>query len=96
MIRLFENRIAGDLVAHGVHKGIAWQCIVGNDIQGTGIFGEKRTYRTLITQSIIDGKRHYACHVIMTRWTKSKINSTRIKEAIESWKCVLDEHLQEE
>lgn len=92
-MRLFETRQAGDRVAHGTHHGINFEVIVGNDIKHTTFFGRTKVLRTLITRSKVDKKTLYATYVIRPRFFKSKLNSKRIKEAIESWKDNLDYYL---
>ena len=89
----FKTKQAGDCVARGEHKVVAYEVIVGNDIKHTNFLRIVRVYKTLITRSEVDGKEQHACHVIVTRFSKSRITMKRIDEAVESWKECIEELL---
>lgn len=93
-MRFYISQSAGLRVCVTEHRDIAITVTVGNDIEGTDFFGRDVVYKTLITESEIDGNRKHACHVIVPfPLFKSRITKRRVREAIESWEEAIDDLL---
>lgn len=89
-IRFSLSQEVGRVVGGTKYRGHTIKVTVGNDIVGTDWKGTNKIFKTLITESEVNGEKLNAGHVIKTEFFESRITRRRIREAVESWKEMLD------
>lgn len=95
-LRFSLSQETGRVVGGTKYRGYTIKVIVGNDIVGTDWKGTNKVFKTLITESEVNGEKLHAGHVIKTDLLPSRVTRRRIREAVESWKEMLDILLDKE